>query len=72
MTRWGCKVAGENVIPAYLQSSPAGYQSYRKCRFDEVYVADLNLKDLGGDGICRNWLMVKLPQAKSSAEVAGR
>ena len=65
LTRWGCDIADEMGVPTFIQSSPAGYRTYQTCGFEEVYVADLNLDNLGREGICRNWLMVRYPPGRS-------
>jgi len=64
LTRWGCEIAEKNGVPTYLQSSPAGYQAYRKCGFKGVYATDVDLEDFGLDCIYRNWLMVRYPPAR--------
>lgn len=65
LTRWGCEVAEKNGVPTFVQSSPAGFQTYKKCGFKVAYATDFDLKVFGQEGMCRNWLMVRNPSAKA-------
>ena len=64
LTRWGCEIADDNDVPTYAQSSPAGYQTYKKCGFEEAYATDLDLTNVGLEGVYRTWLMARYPQAR--------
>ena len=66
LTRWGCEVADNHGVPTFLQSSPAGYRTYEKCGFEEAYVTNLDLTNIGLDGVYRTWLMVRYPQVRST------
>lgn len=67
LTRWGCEVADDHGVPTYVQSSPAGRQTYEKCGFEEAYAADLDLTKIGLDGVYRTWLMVRYPRTRSES-----
>ncbi len=64
LTTWGCKVADDHGVPTYLQSTPAGYQTYKKCGFEEAYATDLDFTSIGLDGVYRTWLMVRFPRLR--------
>ena len=59
LTRWGCEIADDNGVPAYAQSTPAGYQTYKKCGFEELYFIDLDLANVNREGVFRTWLMIR-------------
>ena len=64
LLQWGCEAADNNGVPVYLQASLAGYQTYKKCGFEEVYTIDLDLGDFGLQGLHRTWLMARHSQAR--------
>lgn len=70
LIRWGCEVADNHGVPAFVQSSPAGYQAYKKCGFEEAYAIDLDLTKVGLQGVYRTWLMVRYSQEHPRRKVS--
>jgi len=48
LVKWGTDLADELGLPCYLESSPSGYNMYKKHGFESIEVLDLNIGDLYG------------------------
>lgn len=63
LIKWGCDIAQNHGIPAYLEASPAGLSVYKKSGFQEVDRFVFDLEKYGGTGNEINVQMMKYPES---------
>lgn len=49
LVKWGCEIADDEGIPAYLEATPIGYPVYRRQGFEDVDVVELDFSRWGGE-----------------------
>jgi hypothetical protein len=60
VARWGCRIARENEVPVYVQSTREGYQTYKKYGFKKVFATDMDLKQFGKEGTYCTFFLARL------------
>ena len=61
LIKWGCDIAQQHGVPAFLEASPAGLSVYKKSGFQEVERFEMHLEKYGGVGSRVNVQMIKHP-----------
>jgi GNAT superfamily N-acetyltransferase len=65
LIKWGCDIAQEHGVPAFLEATPAGLPVYQKSGFREVEKFEIDLEKYGGVGRRVNVQMIKYPDNTS-------
>lgn len=62
LINWGCEIAQQHGVPAFLEASPAGLPVYKKAGFQEVGRFVFDIENYGGEGKRVNVQMMKYPE----------
>ena len=65
LIKWGCDIAQEHGVPAFLEATTAGLPVYQKSGFREVGKFEFDLEKYGGIGSKINVQMAKHPENTS-------
>lgn len=61
LIKWGCDIAQEYGVPAFLEATAAGLPVYQKSGFREASRFEFDLEKYGGVGSRTNVQMIKYP-----------
>ena len=59
LLQWGMNVADESGLPCYVESSPEGYNLYRKNGFEDVDYIFNDMTRWGHEGVYRYAVMIR-------------
>lgn len=62
LINWGCEIAQQHGVSAFLEASPAGLPVYKKAGFQEVDRFVFDIEKYGGEGKMINVQMMKYPE----------